>query len=677
MSFSGKQVGRIVGASLACAAAAATVALGAGSAGSAGSDAYAPPRFNYGEGRIALVEAVRLTLANDPNLLLDAQDVERQRGILQETSGAFDWNLNIDLSYDYRKQRVRDSTLEREKEKRTDLAAQRDYTCSEEVRQRAALGNLQRFAGGDPSATLPNDVQQQVDFLDAVIAAEDNATQRGLLTQARANLLTRAIDSATEGVTDLANGCSDLNEDVANLGPAPEEEEIASGRFDLSLSKYFRSGITLSPYVTAGYDHNQYAGRRNGYFVDRLDENGLPVTTEYGTKLQRFINFGGKNILDLYRTEIGFDVNLPLLRGRGIESAGAYEKSAQIDLAASELVLRHGSSTATLSTALAYWQLYSAQQRVAVLEHSLELQNKIGDLTAQLIEGDALPRVESARSAASQANARAQLEGARRDLVTARLALARAMGVDVEGVANAPLAEGPFPPAPTPEQVRALDPATLATQALDLRADRQATHELVASGKVLAEAARRDLASRLDLALSLSAAAIGEESFGNAVDRWTGPNGSFALAYDKSLGNNGQEGRYAQNEALVRQREIQAGDLDRRIRIAVVEILRSLEEASAGLAAAEAAAGHFQATIDAEFEKLGLGASTLIDTIVTEQQKTSSDLAVISGQQQVAFLLARLRFETGTLIDWNTDGGRLAPEALLTLPDSVAAGSQP
>lgn len=674
MNFFGKRLGRAVGTSLVCAAGAATLAL---AAGSAGSDGYQPPRFNYGEGQINLVEAVRLTLENDPNLMLDAQDVERQRGILQETSGAFDWNLNIDLSYDYRQQRVRDSTLEREKEKRTDLAAHRDFTCAEEIRQRGELENLQRFAGGDPAATLPNDVQQQVDFLDAIIAAEDNATQRGLLTEARSNLLTRAIDAATEGVTDLANGCVELNEDVANLGPAPEEEEIASGRFDLSLSKYFRSGITLTPYMTAGYDHNQFAGRRNGYFVDRVDENGLPVTTEYGTQLRRFVNFGGKNILDLYRTEIGFDVNLPLLRGRGIESAGAFEKAAQIDLAASELVLRHGSSTSTLSTAFAYWQLYSAQRRVAVLERSLELQTRIGDLTAQLIEGDALPRVESARSAASQANARAQLEGARRDLVTARLGLARAMGLDVDGVANAPLAEGPFPTAPTPEQIRALDATALSTQALDLRADRQATHELVASGKVLAEAARRDLASRLDLALSLSTAAIGEESFGNAVDRWTGPNGSFALAFDKSLGNNGQEGRYAQNEALVRQREISAIDLDRRIRIAVVEILRSLEEASAGLAAAEAAAGHFQTTVDAEFEKLGLGASTLIDAILTEQQKTGSDLAVIAGQQQVALLLARLRFETGTLIDWNADGGRFAPEALVTLPGSIASGSQP
>jgi len=196
----------------------------------------------------------------------------------------------------------------------------------------------------------------------------------------------------------------------------------------------------------------------------------------------------------------------------------------------------------------------------------------------------------------------------------------------------------------------------------------------VRSGLVLSEAARRNLASRLDLALSLSAGALGEDSFSNAVDRWTGPNGSFALAYERSIGNNALEGRLAQNEALVRQREISATDLERNIRIGIVQTLRSLEEAVARLQAAETAAGHFQATIDAEFEKLGLGASTLIDAIVTEQQKTGSDLTVLTARQQVANLLSQLRFETGTLVEWGDGGGTLPADALISLP-GLAAGT--
>jgi outer membrane protein TolC len=643
-------------------------------AASAQGAAYEPPTFSYGEGRIELLEAVRLTLAHDPNLLLDREDVLFRQGVLQEISGSFDWTLDVGVSYDYREQRLRDSTIDREREKRNDLTTQRDFACAEEQRQRESLANLQRYAGGDTGAPIPNDVRQQIDFLDALIAAEDNATQRALLVEARGNVLERAVEQATEAIDDLAATCTELGDSIARLGAPPDEEEFASGKFNLGLSKLYRSGVFLAPFFTASYEHTQFKGKKNGFFEDRLDENGNPVVTEFGTPLRRFVDFGGKNIADLYRAEVGFDVNLPLLRGRGVESTGAPEKAAEIDVAASEMALRHGSSVSVLSTAAAYWQLLAAQDRVAVLERSVELQTRLVDLTGQLIEGGVIPRVESARAAAGQANARAQLDGARRDLVSARLALARAMGVDVQSEANAPLAQGPFPPAPSLEAIRALDPAALAAAALDLRADRLASRELVRSGLVLSEAARRNLASRLDLALSLSAGALGENSFSNAVDRWTGPNGSFALAYERSIGNNALEGRLAQNEALVRQREISATDLERNIRIGIVQTLRSLEEAVARLQAAETAAGHFQATIDAEFEKLGLGASTLIDAIVTEQQKTGSDLAVLTARQQVANLLSQLRFETGTLVEWGEGGGTLPAEALTSLP-AVAAGT--
>jgi len=279
-----------------------------------------------------------------------------------------------------------------------------------------------------------------------------------------------------------------------------------------------------------------------------------------------------------------------------------------------------------------------------------------------------LPRVERARALAGQAGSRSQLEAAARDLISARLALARAMGVDVESEANAPLAQGPFSPAPTAEEIAALDVAGLSAGALELRRDRLAARSLVDSGRILSVAAQRDLSDRLDLGVTLSAGALGEKSFSNAVDRWTGPNGTLQLAWEHSLGNNTRLGRLGQAESVVRQREISAADLERNIRIGIVQTVRSLEEAVARLASAEQAAEHFQTTIDAEFEKLTLGASTLIDAIVTEQQKTTSDLTLISARQQVASLLAQLRFETGTLVVGTDGGSTVTLDSLTLLP---------
>jgi outer membrane protein TolC len=197
----------------------------------------------------------------------------------------------------------------------------------------------------------------------------------------------------------------------------------------------------------------------------------------------------------------------------------------------------------------------------------------------------------------------------------------------------------------------------------------------VESGLILAEAARLDQRDRFDLALSMSAGALGEGSFSEAVDRWTGPAGAIALTYEKEIGNRTFRGRYDQNASLVRQRDISAGDLERNIRIGVVEALRTLEEAVARLAQAEAAAGYFQESIDAEIEKLRVGASTLIDAVVTEQQRTGADLSLVAARQQVAVLLAQLRFETGTLVEATPDGGTTLPiERLTTLPSAPAVG---
>jgi len=675
---------RRIASTLACAALA--LLASAGAASGAQQPAYEAPKFSYGDGKIGLFEAVRLTLAHDPNLLLQQEDVRFQQGLLEELSGAFDWNFTADLSWQHQEQELRNSTIQAERDKRDELSVQNQFYCAQVPVQDNKIARLEQALAGQP--IVPEDYDENTDaffqaqlrYYQQLLQDAQSQQERDAILRSRTVLLNRELAVARETRKEFSATCDDTGQALSRLGRIPLFDESDQGKVSLRLEKLFRSGIDFSPFVTAGYNHTQFKGKKNGHFVDRLDADGNPVFTEFGTKLQRFVDFGGKNIEDLYQAQVGFDINIPLLRGSGVETVGAPEKAASVDLVASELALRHGASVSALNTAVAYWQLLAAQEQVTIVERSVKLQSDLVDLTDQLIAGDVLPRVERSRALAGQANARSQLEGARRDLVTARLGLARAMGVDVDSEANAPLADGPFPEAPTVEAVQALDSARLADEALARRADRESTQRLVESGKILAEAARRDLADRFDVALDLSAGALGEQSFSNAVDRWTGPNGSIALAYDKEIGNRTFRGRLGQSEAVVRQREISSGDLDRTIRIAVVETLRSLEESIVRLREAEASAGFFQETIDAEFEKLRVGASTLIDAILTEQQRTSADLAVLSARQQVAVLLARLRYETGTLIEPGAEGGGvLDPSRLTTLPELNAgtAGGQP
>ena len=124
----------------------------------------------------------------------------------------------------------------------------------------------------------------------------------------------------------------------------------------------------------------------------------------------------------------------------------------------------------------------------------------------------------------------------------------------------------------------------------------------------------------------------------------------------------------AQRQAQVRQRYISAVDLERNVRLAVVRVLGSLVEARQQLLRAEESERYFQKTIEAEFELLQFGESTLIDAILTQQQTTSSQLAVLAARQQVATLLAQLRFETATFLERGDEGRTVNEKRLTTLP---------
>jgi len=296
-------------------------------------------------------------------------------------------------------------------------------------------------------------------------------------------------------------------------------------------------------------------------------------------------------------------------------------------------------------------------------------------ITDQLIAGDEVPRAERARALAGEANARAQLGSAQTDLVSARLALAKAMGLNVETEANAPLAQGPFPPAPADEALAAVDRALFANGAVEGRYDRLASLASIEAARISAEGARLETRNVLDLAATIYGQALGEKSMGEAVDRWTGPNGSLKVNFEKPMGNNQALGRLQQAQAQLRQSEIRSGDLERTIRLNVVQTVESLREAIARLRDAEDAARYYQETIDGELEKLKVGESTLVDSITTEQQRTSALLGLVDAKQQVAVLLAQLRFDTATIFAEGSDRTAVTLDELTTLPAVGAKAS--
>jgi outer membrane protein TolC len=606
---------------------------------------YVPPTMTFPDNRISLIEAVRLTLLHEPNIKLAQETVLLRRGIAQIERGAFDPLLTGTASYELLQEELTSAEKSAEQERR-DAALQEAENATQlrsEIEQAVIdLENLQR----DPEGYLVSDpgLRSRVAFLNTLINSQTDPVLRQALIDARSQQIADELEDQRARLADARADEENAITAFENLGAIPDVKQSHIGALSFEYLRPFRNGILFGPFVRAGYDAFQFRGKR------------------------KQSEFGGTGVEDSYRFDVGFTIDVPLMRGSGEESVAAFERATNIDYQASIDALTHSASAAVLNTLVAYWNLVAAQEQVDIANRTLVLQTQLVETSRALIEGDELPRAELSRVLASQSTFNAQVLTAESNLAQARVRLARAIGLNVESEANAPLAADSFPVPPAEELVDAMEPEEIVDEAVDLRFDHRSAVQLAESGRVLWRAAELDLRPILDLNGELSYNAVGETTIGDAVDKWVGPSFRVGALFERPMGNNAAEGRLLQANASYSQRRIQAGDLARTIRGNVVGTLRALQETVEQMGRAQSAVDYYRATIDTEYEKFRLGSSTLIDTIVTQEQQTSALLSLLSARQSYATLLAQLRFETATLVEETDTGWNVAPEDLVTVP---------
>lgn len=586
------------------------------------------PVMTFGPGGITLDQAIAVTLTHDPDLALGRADVQRREGVAQQFSGTFDTVLFATAQYTHRTQELSESQKQTEINKRArldEVIDSRDEHLAEVQTLRDLINRVREApSGGGPLAELAlisPATAATVRVLDQLIASSDPATQAAF-AEIRTSFLNDALVQFEDEVVRAEADFGRLSADRARLGDAPVDEVFIDATGNINLSRMFRSGIIVNPFFDASFNGTNFKGK------------------------PRAAEFGGKGISDVLQFKAGLNVTLPLLRGRGAASVAAAERAAAFDVAAGRLLLDHQASASVLRTVQAYWNARSAQDAAEIARQSVTFQAELASITQQIISAGDLPQVELARAQAAEARARAQAQDAERRLHEARVALADAMGIAVTGdPATLPSATDPFPAPPT---VAAVD--TLIDTAVGQRPDLEATGRALQASSTLVTGARADLKSRLDLQVGSWFTALGEGSGPKALDRWVGPSAGVGLEYEKPLGNNLARGVLAQREAEVLQRQIDQRDLDRRIRLGVVEAAGTLEEAAARVAQAEAAVGFFETTVNAELLRFRAGDSTLFDTVLTRQQQIDAQLSLVLARQDLAQRLAQLQFQTGTLV---------------------------
>ena len=566
---------------------------------------------------VGLLDAVRLTLLQSPQINLSQQDTVLARAALQIATSQFDSRLSGSVAY----RRTQEEVTPEELRKRIAQREGKLDALQAITTQRLGLEASRdqgTLLGGQRNGGNVADLQGQLNDIFTSITLQGASPQQ----QANIQSLQRTISSEVARQNQITINQLLVAEQrtKADLRKAGVQSADKSNAFDenLTLNKQLRNGILLQPFAT-------YNNTRNGETI--------------GTA----------------RARIGFTVNVPLSRGLGESDTAARERAAKIDYQASLLQFRHITSQNVYGTALAYWSCVAAQERLALLLRSERIATTLVDLSRALVAADEQAPAELNLILARQRETTATRYAGELALLDARQQLALQIGLEAKDIPLLLTAVDRFPDIVPFARLDTLRAEVLAQDAIGLRADRQAASKLEVSGKVLAESARLEQRPRVDFntraAWSSPAEGNAFAGYFNAYGRnYTGPSITGTLSLDIPFANNQFKGQYLQSLASYNQRVTRSADLTRNIVSSVVFSLGAVRSTIAQLEQAGAAAEYYRRALDNEYQKYKLRSSTLIDAIQIEQRLTSAQLQFVDSELQYAQSLARLRFETGTLL---------------------------
>jgi outer membrane protein TolC len=146
-----------------------------------------------------------------------------------------------------------------------------------------------------------------------------------------------------------------------------------------------------------------------------------------------------------------------------------------------------------------------------------------------------------------------------------------------------------------------------------------------------------------------------------------GLNTTVQIQYRPPLSNSAVRGAVLQAEAAYQQAAIASTDLSRVIQSNTALATEALLRSRSVLEHNDEAVRLSRIAVEVEKTKFQLGISTLFDALLSEDTLTNALLAQINGQVRFAGAIARLRFETGTLVEVKGDDPVVDTEALTTI----------
>jgi outer membrane protein len=406
---------------------------------------------------------------------------------------------------------------------------------------------------------------------------------------------------------------------------------------DAEATQQFRNGITAGPMLT----------------VTRTSDN--------------VFTFSQQN-----QSHLDFQVNIPLLRGRGRDVVTAQEVSSNIEVEASLLDLNQMISDLLFNTATSYWSAVAARRSLDVYREAETRAKLLLDTAQALIEADKIPRSDASEAQANLADRTASRIAADEQLLEAKQQLAVAMGLSAEKMITGREATDPLPVG-TAEPLPPGDVQAAINEALLRRADYLAARKRQVEADVLTVSARNQLKPQVDLQFSTGYSGVKDglrpdQYLLSTVDGVHGVDLSGGVRYQFPLQNRAAQGGLVQARSTALQAAYRTQDSARNIASGVIVAESSVRSAVLQLGKVNESVALFRTSLDNEREKYRLGVGSLVDVLTVEDRLTDVLVQQVQAELGYAVALARLRSSTGTIVEPDKTVQRVDPSVFFTLP---------
>ena len=431
-----------------------------------------------------------------------------------------------------------------------------------------------------------------------------------------------ALEQA-EGMFDwTATGAASYTRDRTPVpGPPGTEPENRSNTvaYTAGVDRLFRSGVLVRPSATVA-----------------VEDAVSPAGPTYGV------------------SQLNLQIIVPLLRGLGRDSTGAYEAAARGDVEVARLLYQHALTAQAFNTVFNYWASRSADETLNVQRDVERAAEQLVESTKVLVRSGVFPPAYLLQAEANLREKRTVRINAELDAHDARFSLGQSIGLPPDAIAATPAPADHFPPletaiAPFDDETR----TALIVRALQNRADYLASQQSLVPLGILARQAELDLKPEVNLVAG--AGYKGLNAGGSALsplhERLTGLNAEIGVSFAWPFRNSYQRGLLRERRADQALAEAEVVQLSQHVAREVLLALEELRLRADTVRSAQETVQIAERAVAAQYDQVKAGEGTILDLINLENLYSSSRIRYISTHASYAIAIARLRYALGQVFE--------------------------